>query len=368
MNVVNMISKDETERDRGKFFWIMQWSLILLFGTVLCSGNHLTAAEDPLSAKKIQIIRSIAEKAVGKGNKVDMEKVYQQVSKHMLLDEADSEENRSLIEKWKLEAKAKYPLSDSDLRKKFNQQAEREHPLYEIGKQVSIVFTLHGKSFPVSGTYYKSTPASVWVGSKQIARHTIPQQIAVRFDRKQTERIRSNFVENSIRKYFSKRIIYVENKKKYDPAYQLSRGNIRSGSHWFTARKLTDIEVEKQITQAKKEYEGKVSEIFRKNSLDAAKAGLKSLREEYKDTIYAPQINQLCKQVDSAIIKEKSESFDKELNRICQAKYKSREDENLKAVIQALKSFKKQYRNTSFADKIEKKIKEKEEELRVLLE
>ena len=358
MGIKNMIAKRKKEFHCCIYAGTMCYALSLLFLTILMSESILPAAEDPISRKKILIIDSISRTAVGKGNKINMEDVYQQVAKHMPLDEAeDTEEVRSLIRKWEMEAKQQYPLSDSELRKQYRERAKQKYPLYKIGDQVSIVFLLHGKHFPVSGIYYKSSPDAVWVGSKRIARNNLPPVFTAQFDPRKTEKLRKDYVEKNVQDYFMKRKLYVEDKKKRDDAYQLSRGNIRFMNKWISARKLTAAVVEKYVSQAKKELGEKVSEAFRQKSLEEVVITMISLLEEYKDTIYASQINQLCIQVNEKYFNEK-------LDNICQTKYETREDENLKAMIQALRQLKKQYRNTSFEHEIDKKIQEKQEELR----
>lgn len=289
--------------------------LAVMIGFGATAGVALPA-EDLSNSEKIKVIDGIAAKAVGLGCEVDLLDIYLQVSEHMQLDAKDTEESQAMLEKWKREALEKYPGSYDELKKRYEPLAVERFPLYKIGDKIDIIFFLHGKGFPVSGTYYRSNSSTLWVGSKKIARSSLPREIAMRFDRVKTMKLRGNYIEDNIRKYQRKRESYVERMMFRSPEYERKRGNVLYNGKWFSPRKLTEMRVKDFQNNAEKKFNETVAGIQNKDKKD-----LERIQAQYENTVY---MQKLSEAVDSEMERRRQEGERRKM-----AESREREHESL---------------------------------------
>ena len=172
---------------------------------------------------------------------VDLEKIHQEVSQIVPLDPVKTPEYQALIEKRDMTVKKKFPLSDQQLRKTFQLQAESLHPLYKIGDHISITYLLHGKPFTVRGKYYRETGNIFYIGSAKIAKYTIPPVIAPRFNAEQTRHLREKYIADQLKSYQQKRKIFADS--LFEKEIRNSQGYLLYNRKWFSAKEFIKNEL-----------------------------------------------------------------------------------------------------------------------------
>jgi|GEM_PF-4499424 len=223
--------------------FLLLGSILILTETnmiLACFGAEMTGA------KKIQIIEEIVMQKKESGS-LDRQEIYRQIAQHMPLDAVDTEETRRLdrnLEKLVLE---KYPETDAQLKKKFEDQALSLYRCYRVGDTVKITYYLYNKPYTVSGRFYRSDASFVWIGSKKIAKSSLSPETAACFDSRQTEKARAEYVAKKLRDYhrakqdYSARLV---RQNKNFAAYESSRGKILINARWMTPREYADYVID----------------------------------------------------------------------------------------------------------------------------
>ena len=191
---------------------------------------------------RIAEIREIIEKNV-QDTGVDLKKIHQEVSRIVPLDPVKTPEYRALIEKRDMTVKKKFPLSDQQLRKMFQPQAERLYPLYKIGDQVSITYLLHGKPFTVRGKFYRKNGNVFYIGSAKIAKYTIPDEMVSKLDAVKNNSSKNKYIAERISTYHKNRQAYADQLFK-DEIMQV-QGYLKIAQKWVSARDYIQIELKR---------------------------------------------------------------------------------------------------------------------------
>ena len=213
--------------------------LSLSFQLPFAAWSSATRSED-----KTVAIKKIIEKHV-LDTGVDLEKIHQEVSRIVPLDPVKTPEYRALIEKRDMTVKKKFPLSDQQLRKMFQPQAERLYPLYKIGDQVSITYLLHGKPFTVRGKFYRKNGNVFYIGSAKIAKYTIPDEMVSKLDAVKNNSSKNKYIAERISTYHKNRQAYADQLFK-DEIMQV-QGYLKIAQKWVSARDYIQMELKQTV-------------------------------------------------------------------------------------------------------------------------
>ena len=219
---------------------------------------------------KTAAIKKIVEKHVMDSGVVDLEKIHQEVSRIVPLDPVKTPEYRALIEKRDMTVKKKFPLSDQQLRKMFQPQAERLYPLYKIGDQVSITYLLHGKPFTVRGKFYRKNGNVFYIGSAKIAKYTIPDEMVSKLDAVKNNSSKNKYIAERINTYHKNRQVYAD--LLFKDEIMQSQGFLKFAQKWVSARDYIQMEL-KRATEIYIKTQIQLGDRFtmQKNYTEAAK-------------------------------------------------------------------------------------------------
>ncbi|MBO4648481.1 MAG: hypothetical protein J5806_10025 [Lentisphaeria bacterium] len=201
-----------------------------------CFGAEMTAAD------KIRIIEEIVKQKKESGS-LDRPEIYRQIAQRMPLDTVDTDETRRMERDLEKRVQEKYPETDAQLKKKFEDQALSLYRCYRVGDTVKISYYLYNKPYTISGRYYRSDASFVWIGSKKIAKSSLSPETAARFDSRQSEKARADYVAKKIRDYHQAKRDYSARLLRQDKnfaAYEPSRGKLLIQARWMTPREYAD--------------------------------------------------------------------------------------------------------------------------------
>ena len=227
----------------GFLLWIGTIVSIDAAAALSCFAAEMTAED------KIRIIEETVNQKKVSGS-FDRQEIYLQIARHMPLDAADTEETRRLDRKLERLVQEKYPETDAQLKKRFEDQALSRYRCYRVGDNVKITYYLYDKPYTVSGRYYRSDASFVWIGSKKIAKSALSPETAACFDSQQSESAKLEYVARKLRDYHQAKRDYsarlLRQNKDFD-AYESSRGKLRINARWMTPREYADYLIEYNI-------------------------------------------------------------------------------------------------------------------------
>ena len=216
----------------------MVWSIFQLPLT----GLETDPAEQPKrlsNRERISIIKEIIlQKLDQNPDYIDPDQVLEEISQKMNLDMIQTEELQEIEKERKQKVLQKYPMTDEQLREKYLPEAENLFPLYNIGDEVEVHYLLHGKSFGITGVYYRSDPTYIWIGTKKIPRLNLARKYSIRFDADETTILRNQFVDKKLMEYHNIRSEY--DKELTDRKYWIKSGCLYFYGQWITPRKLAE--------------------------------------------------------------------------------------------------------------------------------
>lgn len=206
------------------------------------TGFETKPAELPQNlsnSEKIEIIKEIILKNMDRTpDYIDQDAVLEEISQMMNLDKIQVEELQEIEKQRKQKVLQKYPMTDEQLREKYQQEAEDLFPLYNIGDEVEVHYLLHNKSFSVSGVFYRIDSTHIWIGKKKILRLNLPRKYSIRFDADATIILRNNYIDGKIKKYHVIRSEY--EKKLTDKSSWIKSGYLFFYGQWVTPRELVE--------------------------------------------------------------------------------------------------------------------------------
>ena len=206
------------------------------------TGLETDPAEQPKrlsNRERISIIKEIIlQKLDQNPDYIDPDQVLEEISQKMNLDMIQTEELQKIEKERQQKVLQKYPMTDEQLREKYLQEAENLFPLYNIGDEVEIHYLLHGKSFGITGVYYRSDPTYIWIGTKKIPRLNLARKYSIRFDADETAILRNQFVDKKLMEYHNIRSEY--DKELTDRKYWIKSGCLYFYGQWVTPRKLAE--------------------------------------------------------------------------------------------------------------------------------
>ncbi len=202
--------------------------------------TEAAAQEELSSEEKIKIIEEIVETKLKEAKGGDAKSdVLKAIAAKFPLDPTDTPEYLTLVKQLEEETRKKYPVPDKELDAKYMAIAENSYPLYKPGDNVTVVYLLAGKSFTVSGLFYRQDASFVWVGSKKIPRRDLAKDYALRFDSDRVNQVRRNYVQENVRRYQQEKKSYLENlKRRNTDRMHMLRGEIEYEKTWSTARAI----------------------------------------------------------------------------------------------------------------------------------
>ena len=265
-----------------------------------------TAAEE-LSWEETEIIDEIVNTKIkeARGGNIPAEiqnaidTIYPVITK-------DTPESSAFIKKLEEQAEKKYPASDKELDAKYRRLAESDYPLYKVGDNITVTYRLYGKSFTVSGPYYRQDSKFVWVGSKKINKLDLEREHASRFDPILVKQVRENYVIQHVRSYQQERNNDFTRLKNMngEKIYEL-RGSLPAYKKRMAARKTAE---EKYLMWKKKMQEtfNSAVEMSKKSKLKAFSM-MEEAVQKYDGTPEAKKGKKLLAEWKPAVEKEREE-------------------------------------------------------------
>lgn len=226
---------------------IMKTAVLAIFSVCLLPLSGFEAKATGLvqnlsNKEKICIIKEIILKNLDRTpDYIDQETVLDEISQQMNLDPIQAEGLQGIEREREQQVLQKYPMSDEQLKEKYQQEAENLFPLYNIGDEVEVHYLLHNKSFSISGVYYRSDPTHIWIGTKKILRLNLTRKYSIRFDKDETLILRNQFINEKIERYYKKRLEYKNKLTGKD--YWIKSGFLFFQGQWITPRTMAETRI-----------------------------------------------------------------------------------------------------------------------------
>jgi len=264
-------------------------TVLLLTGVLLPVDPAAAAEIGKVNEERIRIIEEIAKKSAEIPGPVKMNSIYRQLSSHMMLDSADTEQSAAVKRRQQEMVQERFPDSDEELQQQYMKEAVSRYPGCRIGDTVHVVYMLHGKPFSVTGPYYRNDGMYVWVGSKKIAKSNLSEDAAILLDSSRTEIVRRDHVTKRLQDYHWKKLQYEKNLAQQDYAeYQQSRGKIQVNGKWVEPRIYVDQRVE---FYNKPKFDRELADALKPGHIEDVIQRLETLFNLYQDTEYAPRVS-----------------------------------------------------------------------------
>ncbi len=285
----------------------------LIAAALMQSGLICTAdGAEELTGEDNEIINEIVATKIKTSGRGDTKaEILKAIDTIFPLITKDNPESSAFIKQLKEQAWKKYSATDKELETQYSVEAEKTFPIYKVGDKISVVFLLHGKSFSVSGSFYRQDAKFVWVGSKKILKANLAGDYVSRFDSDQTKKLRKNYVGQQIQRYHQERDKYFSMLKSSngDRIDEL-RGNHKAKKRRMSARKIALQKYQTEVKFRQEKFDA-IIKIYAKNKSAALQEMKKAVRE-YANTPEADNGLNLISEWEKAIEKEKRDRAEAE--------------------------------------------------------